>query len=70
VYEYLSAGMNKSLTNPVTSSGVGRGGEGPAPSWKSAHQTPELKTMPAEHYITRGWDENGIPTPEKLKDPE
>jgi aldehyde:ferredoxin oxidoreductase len=29
---------------------------------------PDQQKMLAEYYRERGWDENGIPTPEKLKE--
>jgi aldehyde:ferredoxin oxidoreductase len=37
--------------------------EGPSKGWVS-----QLEPMLKEYYRTRGWDENGVPTPKKLAD--
>jgi len=40
----------------------------PMPSGPSKGQVVRLDEMLPEYYKLRGWDENGVPTPEKLKE--
>ena len=39
----------------------------PLPSGPAKGQVLDLDTMKAEYYQLMGWDENGIPTEERLK---
>ncbi len=40
--------------------------EEPAPAGPGKGTVVDLDTMLAQYYMIRGWDENGVPTPEKL----
>ena len=40
----------------------------PIPDGPAKGKVNELEIMLKEYYQVRGWDENGVPTPEKLKD--
>ena len=42
--------------------------EDPAPLGPPTGQVVELEKMLGEYYELRGWDENGVPTEEKLKE--
>ncbi len=42
--------------------------EEPIPEGPAKGQVHELNIMLPEYYQARGWDENGVPTPEKLKE--
>lgn len=42
--------------------------EEPMPDGPAKGETVELEQMLVEFYKQRGWDENGVPTPEKLKE--
>ena len=42
--------------------------EEPAPSGPGKGTVIDFEPMLKEYYQLRGWDENGVPTPEKLKE--